>query len=194
MSAIAEGDVTSAWRQLEQRPELVRASLHSGGTRSNPAFLSTIGLSLYAGDTALHVAAAAHRIECVHALLRLGANPRARNRRGCEPLHLAAAGSPESLWWEPERQALVIEALVSAGADPNAPNMDGATPLHRAVRSRCADAVAMLLRLGADPTARNKHGSTPAQIATRSTGRSGAGSPAAKLQQLIILERLARYA
>ena len=117
-----------------------------------------------------------------------GANVRAKNRRGSEPLHAAAFGSPGSPRWDPAAQAATIASLIEAGADPNAQNMDGATPLHRAVRTRCAGAVRALLDHGANPAILNKNGSTGFRIwALFMTGRPGSGSPEAKAQQQEIL-------
>jgi hypothetical protein len=58
-------------------------------------------------------------------LIKAGANVRAKNRRGSEPLHAAAFGSPGSPRWDPAAQAATIASLIKAGADPNAQNMDG---------------------------------------------------------------------
>ena len=123
-------------------------------------------------------------------LIKAGANVRAKNRRGSEPLHAAAFGSPGSPRWDPAAQAAIIVCLIEAGADPNAQNMDGATPLHRAVRTRCAGAVRALLDHGANPAIRNKGGSTALKLALFTTGRSGSGSPEAKTQQQEILQLL----
>ena len=40
-----------------------------------------------------------------------GADVRARNRRGAEPLHYAADGAPGSDRWDPDAQYAVIEFL-----------------------------------------------------------------------------------
>jgi ankyrin repeat protein len=145
---------------------------------------------IYVGDTALHFAAASYRPDMVTQLMKAGANVRARNRRGCEPLHSASVGGPGSPRWNPAAQSAAIVRLIEAGADPNAQNMDGATPLHRAVRTRCAEAVRTLLQHGADPSIRNKRGSAPVQLAIHTTGRGGSGSPEAKAQQQEILRLL----
>jgi ankyrin repeat protein len=47
---------------------------------------------LKAGDTALHIAAAAYRSEIMTLLLGTGADIGARNRRGAQPLHHATDG------------------------------------------------------------------------------------------------------
>src|ERR1041385_2628047 len=60
---------------------------------------------IYAGDTALHAAAAGHRAEIAELLLAAGADPRARgNHRSSEPLHYAADGCPGNPLWNSERQ------------------------------------------------------------------------------------------
>jgi hypothetical protein len=120
---------------------LATASFSHGATRQgprpSPCFIEEIGHYIYSGDTALHFAAASYRHDMAEKLIKAGANVRARNRRGAEPLHAAAFGSPGSPRWDPAAQASTIVCLIEAGADPNAQNMDGATPLHRAVRTRC---------------------------------------------------------
>ena len=144
--------------------------------------MDEIGHYVYAGDTALHVAAAAYRQEIVPKLIATGANVRARNRRGAEPLHYAVDGMPGSRTWNPPAQAATVARLIEAGADPNAADKSGVTPLHRAVRTRCAAAVKALLEAGADPRRKNNSGSTPMLLATQNTGRGGSGSPEAKAQ------------
>jgi hypothetical protein len=170
---------------------LAIASFSQGATRQgsspSPCFIKEIGHYIYSGDTALHFAAAAYRQKLADKLIQAGANVRAKNRRGTEPLHAAAVGIPGSPRWDPASQAETIFCLIEAGADPNAQNMDGATPLHRAVRTRCAGAVRALLGHGADPAIRNKNGSTAMQLALRTTGRGRSGSPEAKAQQQEIL-------
>jgi len=178
-------------RMIGDSPALVTATFRQGATRqgSSPGsnFLVQIGHYINAGDTALHFAAASYRPEMAGELIKAGAHVRARNRRGTEPLHLAAVGGPNSPRWNPSAQSATIVCLLRAGADPNVKNVDGTTPLHRAVRTRCADAVRTLLDHGADPAIRTKNGSTAFQLAMYTTGRGGSGSPEAKVQQREIL-------
>lgn len=186
VDAIVANDTALFSRLLAASPPLARATFAQGATREGPApshFIKEIGHYIYAGDTALHFAAASYRWKMVDKLIQAGANVRAKNRRGAEPLHAAAFGGPGSLSWDPSSQVETIVHLIDAGADPNAQNMDGATPLHRAVRCRCAAAVRALLDHGADPAIRSKNGSMPIQLALHTTGRSGSGSPEAKAQQ-----------
>jgi hypothetical protein len=195
LRTIAAGNDTAAISSLTAAPALARASASEGATRAaaKAHFLTEIGHYVYAGDTALHIAAAAHRPSLVQALIRLGADVRASNRRGAQPLHYAADGRPGSRSWNPDAQSATIACLLEAGADPNAGDLGGATPLHRAVRNRCAAAVGALLEGGADALRENGSGSTPMLLATRQTGRGGSGSPEAKAQQAQIIELLEQH-
>ena len=145
---------------------------------------------MYAGDTALHIAAAAHQAAVACELLDAGAAIAAANRRGAQPLHYAVDGSPGSACWDPVAQRDTVICLVERGADPNAVDANGTPPLHRAVRNRCAAAVEVLLDAGADPQATNRRGSTAIQLAGWTTGRGGSGSPEARSQQQQILRLL----
>jgi ankyrin repeat protein len=165
--------------------------LEVGATRQDASefFLEDIAHYVYAGDTGLHVAAAAFRRPLAQRLVAHGADCRAKNRRGAEPLHYAA----DAHHWDPKAQADTIGYLLSIGADPNAIDRSGVAPLHRAVRTRSLAAVRALLDGGADPRQRNKNGSTPLHLAVQPTGRGGAGSPQAHQQQAgivgLLLER-----
>lgn len=175
---------------LAANSALAKAHFKSGATRqmAKTYRIDEIGHYIYSGDTALHIAAASYREEIVRKLIAMGADVRARNRRGAEPLHYAADGTPGSRTWDPPAQAATVACLIQAGADPNALDKSGVTPLHRAIRTRCAAAVQALLEGGADPRRKNKKGSTPMLLATQNTGRGGSGSPEAKAQQ----ERIVR--
>src|SRR3984885_5728268 len=108
------------------------------------------------------MAAAAFRRPVAELLVAHGADCRARNRRGAEPLHYAADANR----WSPAAQAETIAYLVLVGADPNAVDNSGVAPLHRAVRTRSLAAVRALLDGGANPRQPNKKsGSTPLHLA-----------------------------
>jgi hypothetical protein len=192
VETIVAGDGEGVSRLLAASPELATARFGTGATRrgEDSFFLDSIKRWIYAGDMALHMAAAAYQAEIACMLLGAGANVRARNRRGQEALHYAAIGSPGSVPWNPGAQAWTIVCLIEAGADPNTVDMDGVTPLHRAVRTRCAEAVRTLLAHGADPARKNKSGSTPMHLASLNTGRGGTGSAEAKAQQAEIVRAL----
>lgn len=184
-AAIASRDDGEIARRLESSPELVSRPVRKGASRQDPRpyFLVPIGHYVYAGDTVLHVASAAHQRGLVELLVTSGANVRARNRRGAEPLHYAADGSPGSASWDPEAQRDVVAYLIGAGADPNAFDNSGVAPLHRAVRTRSSMAVGALIERGANPLLMNKSGSTPLHLAVQNTGRSNSGSKSAKDEQ-----------
>jgi hypothetical protein len=192
VQAIVASDVDMATKLLAASPMLARSCFATGATRQTAKtyYLERIGRYIYAGDTALHIAAAAYRTEIARKLIAAGAPVRARNRRGAEPLHAAAVGMPGSHTWNARAQAATIACLIAAGADPNAGDQGGATPLHLAVRTRCAAAVQALLAGGADAKRKNKSGSTPMRLAKLNTGRGGAGLPEAKAQQQDILRLL----
>ena len=166
-----------------------------GATRQEAEefLLKEIERYIYAGDTGLHIAAAAYRSKMIRDLVSAGADIRAENRHSAEPLHAAAVGIPGSHFWNPRAQAAAVRALIKAGADPNAADKSGVTPLHRAVRTRCAAAVKALLENGADARQENKSGSTPMTLATLNTGRGQTGSPEAKTQQRQIIRLLERH-
>jgi Ankyrin repeats (many copies) len=193
--AVTAADAATASRLLAGTPALASARAEEGATRQTAKqyYLEEIGHYVYAGDTALHIGAAAHRPEIIRLLVAAGADVQARNRRGAQPLHYAADGVPGSRTWDPHAQARSVTLLIQAGADPNAADLGGVTPLHRAVRNRCAAAVGALLEGGADLNRANKNGSTAVQLASWTTGRGGSGSPPAKAQQEEILRLLARY-
>jgi len=186
--AIISGNDGTVANLVDTSPALVREQAAVGATRNGPDnyFFEAIAHYMYAGDTALHMAAASFQHGIVQALIDRGADCSARNRRGAQPLHYAA----DSNVWKPAAQAATIDRLIRAGADPNATDKSGVPPLHRAVRTRCAAAVEALLAGGAEPRGRNKHGSTPLHLAVQNTGRGDSGTPRAREQQRQIIELL----
>ena len=187
--AIASREWPEVARRLDAAPALASRPTRTGASRQDPApyFIAAISHYVYAGDTALHVAATANRREVAEVLLAMGADVRARNRRGAEPLHYAADGSPLSHASDRAAPRDVIACLIEAGADPDAMDNSGVAPLHRAVRTRSSDAVGALIEFGADPLLRNKRGSTPLHLAVQNTGKSNSGSDAAKEEQQRII-------
>ncbi len=161
---------------LAASPSLANAQVEHGATRqeSTDYFLVEIGHYVYAGDTALHIAAASNRPDIARALVAAGADVHAKNRRGAQPLHYAADSQPGAANWDPDAQAATIAYLIEAGADPNATDNSGVAPLHRAVRTRGAAAVRALLDAGADPQRPNRNGSTPGDWRLRPLARAAA--------------------
>jgi hypothetical protein len=188
--AIGNFDHAAALTLLDVSPSLATAGLD----RNDEFFLAERFAQLYQGDSALHAAAFSYDVEMATQLIARGANVRARNRRGGEPLHSAMMGNPASATWDPGRQRDIILYLVSRGADPNALAAGGVTPLHRAVRNRCSTAVEVLLGVGADPNLGNDSGSTAYDLAQLTTGRGGTGSAEAKAEQRVIVDILNAYA
>ena len=188
IDAVVHGDTNAAARLLTATPALATMQSGEGATRQQAAdfFFDEIRHYLYAGDTALHMAAAAFRRSAAELLIEHGANCRARNRRGAEPLHYAA----DTNMWSPAAQRDTIECLLAAGADPNALDKSGVAPLHRAVRTRGSEAVRVLLAGGAGVKLRNGSGSTPLHLAVQDTGRGGAGSARARIEQEKIIGML----
>ena len=195
VEAIVAGDSVTAVRLLDASPLLAQARAARGATRqaAKQSFFDRILHYMYEGDTALHMAAAAYQTCIVEELIARGADVRASNRRGAEPLHYAVDGGPGLPAWNPSAQTKIITRLIRAGADPNAVDKSGVAPLHRAVRNRCAAAVRALIDGGADPQAPNRSGSTPMFLATQNTGRGGSGSVEAKAQQEKILRLLEEH-
>ncbi|MFZ1095911.1 MAG: ankyrin repeat domain-containing protein [Xanthobacteraceae bacterium] len=195
VQAIVSGEVVVARKMVRALPHLAKARAAYGATRQTAAehFYKEILHYMYEGDTALHMAAAAYQEQMASELIARGGDVRAKNRRGAEPIHYAADGVPGGPAWNPDAQAATIACLIAAGADPNVNDKSGVAPLHRAVRSRCAAAVKVLLESGADVDAANGRGSTPLLLAMQNTGRGGTGSVRAKAQQAEILRLLKEY-
>lgn len=179
LQTIVAGDTAAVLERLQDL-QLVLAKA------TETHFFDDIKHYIYAGDTALHMAAAAFRSDIAQALIDRGADLAARNRRGAQPLHYAA----DAHHWDPDAQAATISCLIAAGADPNATDKSGVAPLHRAVRTRCAAAVEALLAGGADPLRKNGNGSTPLHLAMHNTGKGGSGTERAHDQQRRIVALL----
>lgn len=192
MRAIAAREHGRARGLLRHDPALAVATLGAGATRATARdyFFDDIRHYAYRGDSALHVAAAAHDVTIARALVRFGASVAVRNRRDAEPLHYAVDGGPGIAGFQPTAQVAVVKYLLAIGADPNARDRGGVTPLHRAVRNRCASAVRALLAGGADPRLRTAAGSTALDLTRWTTGRGGSGSAAARAAAVAIAELL----
>jgi ankyrin repeat protein len=176
-------DGAEAVRIVRDAPELARSLVE------DERFVESIAHALYAGDTALHVAAAAVNPVVVEAVLRAGADPGAENRRGAIALHYACDPRPLSASaWSPAAQRRVIELLVDAGSRIDHAEKAGATPLHRAVRARSPEAVRCLIERGADVNASHgKQRTTPLHLALHSTGATGTRGAHAEQDEIIAL-------
>jgi len=190
--AIAARDRLEVERRVDEEPSLTTRPIRLGARRQDPDtyFLASIHHHAYSGDTALHMAAAAHHRDLAGFFVAHGADVRARNRRGAEPLHYAADGNPGARAWDRDGQRLVCAYLIDEGADPDALDDSGVAPLHRAVRTRSSPAVEALIEAGANPRLMNRRGSTPLHLAVQDTGKSNSGSDAARTEQRRIIALL----
>jgi ankyrin repeat protein len=192
LRAIISNNFAEAQKLISSSLTLATERLTIGATRQNPKdfYFPEIAHYLMAGDTPLHAAAVSCRPEIAGLLFRNGADVRARNRRGAEPLHYAVDGGLVLRIWNPAAQAEIIRFLIGAGADPNAVDKSGVAPLHRAVRHRSSSAVASLLMNGASIRLKNGRGSTPLHLAVQNTGKGGTGSAESKTLQKEIIQLL----
>lgn len=176
-------DEAAAVQFLRASPALLQARVEV------ERFAEEVPHQLYAGDTPLHLAAAALRPLAVGALIDAGADANAENRRGAIALHYACDPRPGAVGTRDMRlQPAVIERLVDGGSNIEHREKAGSTPLHRAVRARSPRAVRCLLEHGARVDA--PHGrlrTTPLHIATHSTGASGTKGTLAERQAIIEL-------
>ena len=193
--AIALGDLVEVFRLVDSSKGLAVTPIRIAASRQDPDtyFLDSIRHYVYGGDTAMHIAAAAYQRPTAELLIDKQARVRARNRRGAEPIHYAADGSPGRERWDPTAQQWIIEYLIANGADPNAFDDSGVAALHRAVRTRSSAAVRALLENGADLRLMNKRGSTPLHLAVQNTGRSDSGSTTAHDEQRQIIGLLLQH-
>src|SRR5688572_8115212 len=96
------------------------------------------------GQTALHAAVYADRLDIADALLRAGATVSAKDRYGLTPLYFASLNG----------NAPLIQRLLDAGADPNAADPGGETALMTATRTGAVAAMRLLIDRGAQVDAR----------------------------------------
>ena len=90
--AIGANDQRTALRLLDATPSLATACV----ARRDEFFLADRLAQVYEGDTSLHAAAFSYDPAMARELVTRGADIRARNRRGAEPLHSAVNGVPGS--------------------------------------------------------------------------------------------------
>ena len=169
---VVDGDLREVSRHLAGTPALATTPSEVGASRlqASAFFFANIAHYLYAGDTALHMAAAAFQRPVAELLIAHGADCRAKNRRGAEPLHYAA----DANHWAPSAQAETIAYLIAVGADPNAVDNAGVAPLHRAVRTRSLAAVQALLDGGRTRGSQTRWGQPLCTLQFKTPGGEGA--------------------
>jgi ankyrin repeat protein len=104
MRAVGRRDTQVIEHMLNTRPDLVDVRIK----RDEECFLDDCGAQVYEGDTLLHAASFTHNTALARRLVDSGADVRARNRRGAEPLHAATNGGPGSKPWNPSHQTELI--------------------------------------------------------------------------------------
>ena len=135
VEAIVSGDSSTAVRLLDASPVLAKERAAHGATRqgAKPNFFDRILHYIYEGDTALHMAAAAYQARIAAELIAKGADVRARNRRGAEPLHYAADGGPGSPNWNQVPRRRSLQHSFRLAPILMRPTKAVSRPLHRAV-------------------------------------------------------------
>src|SRR5262245_43730048 len=108
--AIVTNDAAATWRLLAMTPTLANAHFAPGATRQAPNayYLHERERGRCACDTARHIAAAAYQTQRTRKRVAIGADVRASNRRGAQPLRYAVDGVPGSGRWNPRAQAATI--------------------------------------------------------------------------------------
>src|SRR3989442_10744305 len=118
LTAILNDDRPSARELLKANPGLATCLIGEARLCESKIFHW-----IYAGDTALHLAAAGYRIEIVRLLLEAGADPNAaKNHRNSSPLHYAADGFITGPVWDAKRQVETIRLLLDKGANIHLPD------------------------------------------------------------------------
>lgn len=183
LEAIVAAKTAELRALLKRTPELALARFE------RERLVEAIPHQIYAGDTLLHVAAAATNAAAAKALVAAGFDVRWTNRRGAQPLHYACDPRPGLGTWKARDQEELIGLLLAHGADADATDKAGMTPLHRAVRARSPGAVRVLLKGGAAVRAKaGRSGSTPLHLALTSSGASGtAGQTEAQVDIVALL-------
>jgi hemoglobin len=199
----SEGDAPARFRQLqamieaharvtpllEKNPPLqaqLRASTHDRFICEIERDPSSVHLVGPRGATLLHETAMFGDAESTRVLVRLGADPNAKETEAHTPLYRAATGEVARVLVEagatldvpsgptagtPLHQAArmgkvsVAAAMLDHGANIEARDCKGETPLRRAVNCRKLEVVQLLIARGADPVARDKWGRTPLSAA-----------------------------
>jgi uncharacterized protein len=119
------------------------------------------------GATPYLLAAAAGKIDLMHALQKAGATPLTTTNDGTTPLMVAAGlGRYEDFTEDTEKTALaVVQLLLDLGSDVNATNENGETALHGAAYRGANNIIQYLVSKGAILETKDKYGRTPLILA-----------------------------
>src|SRR5438477_11250262 len=111
IAAIVDDNVSTVKRLLKADVGLATRLI-----RKPKLYRSSIFHWIYAGDTALHLAAAGYRVEIVRLLLTSGAEPNAaKNSRRSSTLHYAADGFITGPAWDAKSQVETIRSQLHYG-------------------------------------------------------------------------------
>lgn len=118
------------------------------------------------GKTALHLAAESGNTSMLHLLLRMSANPLARDHLGRTPLHLAIISSrPSSSSSPSSTTTALLLLLLQLPGTIHARDHNGQTPLHLAAISGNEELVERLVEAGSEVEARDAMGRTALHLA-----------------------------
>jgi len=142
-AAVRAGDVAAVEAMVAKKPALVAARDE-------------------AGRTALHVAAAAGRVDVAALLVARGADVDAADHAGSTPLHLAASSGHDEIGRLLIENKAAIDVRCSAGE----------TPLAKACARGRVKVAARLLAAGASVESSNTYGRTPLLLVARESGNA----------------------
>lgn len=119
------------------------------------------------GTYPLHYALSRRQTEFVPVLLKAGANPALRTRKGCQALAIAACKGLEA----------AVRTLLRASADVNDQNpISGFTPMHYAIGKGKVGVVQMLMAAGANVMIADRHGRSALDWALALPGKEVLGA------------------
>ncbi|QBB83766.1 MULTISPECIES: ankyrin repeat domain-containing protein [Wolbachia] len=111
------------------------------------------------GNTPLHLAVLADKLQVVEKLIEGGADVNAKNNHGATPLHWAALN----------QNINIVEKLIEKGANVNEKNKYDNVPLHYAAGYGSLSVIEKLIEKGADINAKSSNGDAPLHLATKNS-------------------------
>lgn len=102
-------------------------------------------------------------IHAVRALLACGADPNIRNNFGLNALSLLPEAESPGISFQD--LGSLVKLLLTAGVDPVVPSLSrGWSPLKSAIRSKCVEAISLIVEAGADPSMKQTNVSLIAEL------------------------------